>query len=235
MSLQRRNVAYDGPDGAFEAIFTWDDAVSGPRSGVLVSPTVMGIGGHEIGKAEALASSGYGAFALDIYGVGHRPTDSEEALALMRVLNEDRALLLQRMEAALAAMKRLAEVDESRTAAIGFCFGGKCVLDLARGGAAIDGVASFHGLFDPPPGSSRPINAKILAMHGWDDPLVSPDAVLALAAELTAAGADWQIHAYGGTVHGFTNKARPAMYSAAADQRSWTAVLNFFAELWPSS
>ena len=130
------------------------------------------------------------------------------------------------------------EVDGSRLAATGYCFGGLCVLDLARTGRDFRGAVSFHGLFNSPGNTGgNAINAKVLALHGWDDPMVPPESVVELASEMTAAGADWQIHAYGHTAHGFTNpKANMPdhglFYQADADRRSWQALECFLRELF---
>jgi dienelactone hydrolase len=137
------------------------------------------------------------------------------------------------MAASLAMARGLGVGNAAKVAAIGFCFGGKCVLDLARAGADVQGVVSFHGVFDPPPFANvDKIAAKVLVLHGWEDPLAGPDDIVALGNELTASGADWQIHAYGHVVHGFTNPGRPEMYDAAADARSWQAMQNFLSEIF---
>ena len=133
-------------------------------------------------------------------------------------------------------MNEQPEVDENKNAAIGFCFGGLCVLDLARLGTSLAGVVSFHGLFDAPGNTEgNTVTASILALHGWDDPLATPAAVVALGEELSALGADWQIHGYGNTQHAFTNPAandtdRGTVYDATANQRSWIAMKNFLEE-----
>lgn len=227
--MRREEVRYgDGLIG----LAIWDGD-TGPRPGVLVAPTVMGHTALEERRAADLVGLGYGAFILDVYGKGRPPAGFDEALGWMAEMNADRRLLLARLRAALESMRARPEVDAARTAAIGYCFGGKCVLDLARSGAEVAGVVSFHGLFDPPPyPTAARIVAKVLALHGWDDPLATPDAALAFAAELTKAGADWQLHAYGHTVHAFTNPGRPEMYSAAADRRSWAAMQGFLTELF---
>jgi dienelactone hydrolase len=151
----------------------------------------------------------------------------------MDALDTDRALLRDRLYASLeTALGVAAPADPARIAAIGFCFGGKCVLDLARSGADIAGVASFHGLYDAPPFPNGTITAKVLVLHGWEDPLDPPETVLALATEMTEAKVDWQIHSYGHTVHGFTNPARETMYSPVADRRSWRALIDFLEELF---
>jgi len=216
----------------FEAFATWDDASSAPRPLVLVAGTFMGRTRFEESKARSLAELGYVAVAIDLYGVDHWPAGMEQARIAMDALNADRAELKGRLRAALdAALAAGTPIDPAKIAAIGFCFGGKCVLDLARSGANVAGVVSFHGLYDAPPFPNGAIKAKILALHGWDDPLAPPEAVLALAREMTEAGADWQVHAYGHTVHGFTNPAREGMYSPVADARSWQAMANFLGEV----
>jgi len=147
-------------------------------------------------------------------------------------------MLQERLLVSLQAMQNQPEVDESKVAAIGFCFGGLCVLDIARTGIDIAGVVSFHGLFAAPRNTSgNRIKAKILALHGWDDPMSTPDSVVALGEELSAMGADWQLHGYGKTMHAFTNPdandpESGLAYNASADQRSWIAMQNFLAELF---
>jgi dienelactone hydrolase len=155
----------------------------------------------------------------------------------MQPFIDDRAMLRRRITAALDALKKHALVEPSRLGAIGFCFGGLCVLDLARSvPAGLKGVVSFHGLFHPPKlGPQAPITAKVLMLHGYDDPLAKPDSVLAIASELTEAKADWQLHAYGRTSHAFTNPEANSpdhglLYNAVADRRSWVAMKNFFEE-----
>jgi dienelactone hydrolase len=207
-------------------------ATSGP--GVLIFPTIMGRSELELGFARRLAGLGYTAMVADLYGEVGLPR--ERCREEMNALLADRPLLQDRLLAVLDTFRAQPEVDRTRVAAIGYCFGGLCALDLARTGADVAGVASFHGLFTPPGNrEGTPIHARILALHGWDDPMAPPAAVEALAAELTLAGADWQIHAYGGVMHGFTNPAANApengiRYDATADRRSWTALLAFLAE-----
>ena len=214
----------------------WDDAASGERPGVMIAHAWAGRGEFECRKARDLAAMGYVGFALDLYGKGVLGSSPEENAGLMQPFLDNRAKLQRRMTQALELTRSQEPVDASRVAAMGFCFGGLCVLDLARTGADLRGVVSFHGLFHPAPNiSGRKIRAKVLALHGWDDPMAMPDQVAALGRELTAAGADWQIHAYGRTTHAFTNPAanNPAagtVYSASADRRSWQALRNFLSE-----
>jgi len=194
----------------------------------------------EEGKARALAEQGYVGFALDMYGKGVRGTSTEENQALLAPFLEDRDLVARRMHRAVEVLREQPEVDAPRVAAIGFCFGGLCVLDLARSGSDVLGVVSFHGLFTPPGSTGdapRPIRAKVLCLHGWDDPMAQPDSVLELAKEMTAAGADWQLHAYGNTLHAFTNPEANdpdfgTVYSDDADRRSHQALHNFLEEIF---
>ncbi|MEA3048441.1 MAG: hypothetical protein QOG84_277, partial [Sphingomonadales bacterium] len=172
-----------------------------PRPSVLIFPTIMGRSELELGFARRLAGLGYAAIVADLYGRDHIGKPREECRALMMGLLGDRPLLQERLLAVLEAARALPEVDSGRVAAIGYCFGGLCALDLARTGADVRGVASFHGLFTPPGNrEGTPIKARVIAFHGWDDPMAPPASVDALGAELTRAGADWQIHAYGGVM-----------------------------------
>jgi dienelactone hydrolase len=237
MSIQTRTIEYLHNDALLEGVLAWDDALAGQRPAVLVSHAWAGRDAFAVGKARAVAELGYVGFALDMYGKGVIGSGPEENAKLMGPFVEDRRLLQSRQLAALDAVRQQFEVDAGRVAAIGFCFGGLCVLDLARSGADVRGVVSFHGLFSPPGiVADKPIVAKVLALHGYDDPMVPPEQVLALANEMTQAGADWQIHAYGNTVHAFTNP--PAndpgfgtVYKAEADRRSWQSLQNFLAEV----
>jgi len=233
MAIVTRAVRHSRGGELYEGYACWDDGTAEPRPLVLVAATFMGRTGFEEAKARSLAELGYVAVAIDLYGVDHWPANADQARARMDALDANRDELKARLLAALdAARSAPAPLDPARVAAIGFCFGGKCVLDLARSGADIAGVVSFHGVYDAPPISAAAISAKLLVLHGWDDPLGPPEAVLALSRELSAAGADWQIHSYGHTVHAFTNPAREGMYSPIADRRSWRAMRNFLEEVF---
>ena len=205
---------------------------------VLIFPTVMGVQPLEIGFAERLVGLGYHVVVADLFGRRFKSEDREAAFAAMGELRADRAKLHDRLVAIFNLVRVRVHADSGRIAAIGYCFGGQCALDLARSGADVAGVASFHGLFDPPGLDPQPIRAKVLAMHGWDDPMVRPEAVVALAKELTDGGADWQIHAYGHTGHGFTNPQAHQIgiagvaYHEAAARRSWAALEDFLAEIF---
>jgi dienelactone hydrolase len=187
-----------------------------------------------------LAALGYAAFVADVFGQGKRTTrESPDPAVYMNQLNEDRSLLRDRLFASVAAMKALPHVDGARMAAIGYCVGGKAAIDLARAGGEVLGVVAFHGIFDAPGYAyPTPIAAKLLLCHGWDDPLAPPDAVTALATELTRAGADWQLLGFGHVGHGFTDASmagstRPGFgYDEPADRRSWAAMQVFLRELF---
>ena len=238
MTIQTRLVEYSLDNVVLEGLLAWDDQVLGPRPAVAVSHTWAGRGPFEESKAVELAKMGYVGFAIDMYGKGILGDTPEENAALMSPLMQDRALLRQRITAAVSVLGEQAEVDAANIAAMGYCFGGLCVLDLARSGSKVKGVVSFHGLFSPPENTdTNSITAKVLCLHGYDDPMAEPEAMMALAAELSAAGADWQIHAYGNTVHAFTNPAANspemgAVYSESADRRSREALLNFLQEIF---
>lgn len=236
MTIQKRLIEYTCDGDTFEGCLTWDDSQQGPRPGVAVAHTWAGRGEFEQGRAAELAAMGYAALALDVYGKGVRGGSVEENQALMKPLVEDRALLQARLQAGVACLGQQAEVDAGRLAAIGYCFGGLCVLDLARVGAPLKSVVSLHGIFTAPDNTAgRRIDASVLCLHGYDDPMAKPDSLLALATEMTEAGADWQVHAYGNTVHAFTNPNadNPDMgtvYSPVADRRSWQSLGNFLEE-----
>jgi dienelactone hydrolase len=219
-----------------EGLLCYDTTRATPLPAVIISHDWTGRNEFVARKARRLAWQGYAAFALDMYGGGKNGNTMEEKLALMGPLKNDRAALAKRINAALDAVRALSIVDSKRIAAMGFCFGGLCVLDLARSGADIRGVASFHGLLTPNGLPAKKITAKTLVMHGYDDPMAPPEDVLAFAKEFTAAGSDWQLHVYGHTKHAFANPvandpSHGLMYQADADRRSWKALMSFLDEI----
>jgi len=238
VAIARETIIYAGPGGPFEGVAAWDDTVEGPRPCVLVLPNVLGQKEADNLKAEALAGLGYVALAADLFGQGKRTTlEDADRSRYMDALNADRGLLRDRLAASLDALTGLSRADPAKAAAIGFCFGGKCVLDMARAGLPIVGGVSFHGVYDRPDYANvSPIAAKLLVCHGWDDPIAPPDATVALAEELTASGADWQLHAYGHAGHAFTDASRTApgnvAYEPRADRRSWRAAADFLERLF---
>ena len=213
--------------------------VTGPLPGILVVHEWMGLNDYAKHRADQLAELGYIAFAADIYGDGKIAANREEAGKLAGSYKNDRPLLRARVAAGLATLKAQPGVTGDKIAAIGYCFGGTAVLELARSGADIAGVVSFHGGLDTPTSQdAKNIRAKVLALHGADDPYVPADQVAAFENEMRQAGVDWQLIVYGGAVHGFTNPAngtdnsKGAAYNALADARSWVAMQQFFNELF---
>lgn len=218
----------------------WDEAIKGPRPAVLVVHEWWGLNNFAKDRAKALASMGYLALAADIYGEGFETNDPSRARELAGKFREgDRALLRERVGSALAALKAHPLADKGRVAAIGYCFGGTAVLELARSGAELNGVVSFHGgLARQVPASAGGIKAKVLVLHGADDPSVPPADVQSFQEEMRKSGADWQMVAYGGAVHTFTNPAagndpsRGSAYNEKAALRSWEHMKDFFAEIF---
>lgn len=209
----------------------------GPHAAVLIAHNWAGQTQADNDAADRLAAAGYIGIAIDVYGKGVRGELLGDNSALMNPWMANRAGLRQRLLAAVSAAEAHPMVDADRIAIMGYCFGGLCALDVARSGdARVKGAVSFHGVYAPPNiGPQSSIVAKVLVLHGWEDPLTPPDATVALAKELTAAGADWQIHAYGHAYHAFTakgaaNKAGGIHYDEKADRRSWQALLNFLGE-----
>lgn len=234
--MATRKIEYREGDSVFEGHMAWDDSVSGPRPAVLVSHAWGGRDDFSCQRAEDLAALGYVGFALDVYGKGILGGSVDENQALMKPMLEDRALLRRRLAAALACVCEQSEVDATRVAAIGYCFGGLCVLDMARDGADLRGVVSFHGLLSAPEIPNSEVSSKILVLHGHDDPMVPPEQVLTFEQEMTAAGADWQLHAYGHTQHSFTNPEANnpdlgAAYQPDAARRSWASMQAFLEEV----
>lgn len=191
-----------------------------------------------IKRAKMLAELGYVGFALDMYGNATTADTTEDKRALLNPLKENRTELIARMQAAHQYIVPQPFVDQNKIIAIGYCFGGMCVLDLARSGADILGVVSFHGILTPPNSPLvKKIKSKVLVLHGYDDPMVPPMELLSFADEMNKDKVDWQLHSYGLVKHNFTNPTidDPELglkYSKVADKRSWQATLNFFEELF---
>ena len=208
------------------------------RPTVLIIPTVMGVTDLEVGFGRQLVELGYNAFVADIFGKEFHGAARDVCFGEMTRLRSDRAALRRRLQHVLQVASGLDEVKSDQIVVSGYCFGGQCALDLARSGADVAAAVSFHGLFDPPGLPEEKIKAKVVAFHGWDDPMVPPEKVVALGQELTAAGADWQIHAYGHVAHGFTNPKASDLqidgvrYNALAAERSWTSFISLLEELF---
>ena len=209
-----------------------------PRPTVILIPTVMGVSELEIGFGRQLVELGYNALVADLFGKKFRGSPRDTMFGEMNRLRADRGALLRRLESILDLAHGLGEVADKQIVVAGYCFGGQCALDLARTGTDIAAAVSFHGLFDPPGLPAQKIKAKVVAYHGWDDPMVPPEKVVALGNELTEAGSDWQIHAYGHVGHGFTNPHASALqidgvaYNELAAERSWTSFINLLEEVF---
>jgi dienelactone hydrolase len=208
------------------------------RPTIIMIPTVMGVSDLEIGFARQLVELGYNSLVADLFGREFRGAERDVMFGEMNRLKTDRAALRRRLEHVLSLARGLDEVKKDQIVVAGYCFGGMCALDLARSGADIVAAVAFHGLFDPPGLPPQKIKAKVVAFHGWDDPMVPPEKVMALGQELTEAGSDWQIHAYGHVAHGFTNPNAHTIgiegvrYNELAAERSWTSFINLLEELF---
>lgn len=239
-ALVEKAVTYQEDGTTLEGFHVYDDAVIGKRPAVLVVHQWTGLSAYEKLRCRMLAELGYNVFAADIYGKNIRP-QAPEAGKEAGKYKGDRTLYRARLTAALDLLKADERSDINRVAAIGYCFGGTGVLELARAGAKIAGVVSFHGGLDAAPGMTAEagkVPAKILVLHGAADPYVPAEQVAAFEKEMTDAKTDWQLVFYSGAVHSFTHKeagddpAKGAAYQESADRRSWVAMRSFFAEIF---
>jgi dienelactone hydrolase len=237
--MKKELIEYRHDDAVLEGYLVCDDQVKGKRPGVIVVHEWYGLNDYAKARAEQLANLGYIALAIDMYGKGIRAKNVEEAAKLAGIYRSDRRLMRARAAAGLETLRRQPLADSGRIAAIGYCFGGGAALELARGGAEMSGVVSFHGNLDTPnPDDAKNIKAAVLALHGADDPLVTPEQVHAFQGEMRRASLDWQMVVYGGAVHSFTNPAsgsdpsRGIAYNEKADRRSWAAMRLFFDEIF---
>jgi dienelactone hydrolase len=236
--MHTSNYIYNHGEQELYGFLAYDDQTDQQRPAVLIAHDWTGRTPFACEKAEMLAKMGYVGFALDMYGQGRLGSCTHEKKGLMEPLANDRLLLRDRIRAAFDAVIGMPEVDTSRVAAIGFCFGGLCVLDLARSGAELKGVVSIHGLLSKPKElANEEIKAKVLALHGYDDPLVNPEQVQEFCAEMTEAKVDWQVYMYGNTQHAFTNPQAHdtqlgLIYSPKAERRALKAMTIFLQEIF---
>ena len=236
--MQTRDIDY-AADGATMRGFLSFNEQAGPRPGVLVFHEGLGLGDFAMEKARQLAVLGYVAFAADMFGERRQARNLQEVATVVGGLRAEPERLRARALAALATLAALPQVDRTKLAAIGFCFGGSVVLELARSGAELKAVVSFHGVLATKlPASEGQVKASVLVLTGAEDPLAPPDQVAAFEAEMRAAEvADWQVVSYGNTLHGFANPAadgsmmRTAMYHPQSDRRSWAAMKGLFNEI----
>ncbi len=238
--IKSKVVEYRDGDTILEGYVVWDSAqINKPAPGVLVVHQWLGLTDYEKRRCQQLAEMGYVAFALDIYGKGVRPANTQEAGKTAGIYKKDRELYRRRLNLGLEQLNALPGVAADKIAAIGYCFGGTGVLELARSGAHLAGGVSFHGGLDSPnPTDGKNIAAKLLILHGADDPFVPAKEIDAMRAELDEAQVDWQMIYYSGAVHSFTqpmagnDNSLGAAYNEKADKRSWLAMQTFFSELF---
>jgi len=238
-AVEGRDVEYQAGGTACLGYMATDSDAKTPQPAVLVVHDWMGLSDHTKDKCQQLAKLGYMAFAADIYGKGARPADQGEAGKFAGKYKGDRKLLRQRVGAALDKLKQMPGIQADKIAAIGYCFGGTTVIELARSGAEVAGIVSFHGGLDSPtPEDGKNIKAKVLVLHGADDPTIKKADLEAFLAEMRGGGVDWEMISYGDAVHGFTqpwvgtDKTKAVAYNEKADRRSWQAMQDFFGELF---
>jgi dienelactone hydrolase len=232
-------VEYKDGDTVLEGYLAYDDTLKGKLPAVLIVHEWTGLDLYIKTRAEQLASLGYVAFAVDIYGKGVRPVNADEAAKQAAIYRNDRQLMRHRALAGLEQVKKYPFVDPGKIAAIGYCFGGGVVLEMARSGADLKGVVSFHGNLDTPnPADNNNIKAKVLVCHGADDPHVPQEQVTDFWSQMRNTKVDWQLIIYSGAVHGFTNPnngsvpSKGIAYDKLADIRSWLAMKEFFKEIF---
>lgn len=237
-AVQFNKVEYKQGDTVCEGLLVFDDLFQGKRSGVIIAHQWKGLTDYEKGRAEMLAMRGHVVLCADVYGKGVRADNPKDAAALAGKYKTDRPLLRARINAALDFLRAQERVNSAQIAAMGYCFGGTTVLELARSGADVKGVVSFHGgLSSPSASDAKNIKGKVLALHGADDPFVPEAEVLAFQKEMRDAKIDWQLVAYGGAVHSFTDRnagndnSKGSAYNAQADVRSWREMKMFFEEV----
>jgi dienelactone hydrolase len=237
VALKTEKVDYKHGSTLLEGYLAYDDTIQGKRPGVLVVHCFRGLRDFVKERAEQLANLGYIAFALDMYGV--LPKDDQEAFALAKIYGDNRPLMRSRANAGLEILRGYKLTDVKRIGAMGYCFGGGVVLELARSGAEVAGVVGFHAnLNTPNREDAKNIKGKVLILHGAEDPLVPTDHVLGFQDEMRMAKVDWQMVFYGGAVHGFTmpetgtDPSKPVAYNEKADKRSWEAMKIFFREVF---
>jgi dienelactone hydrolase len=234
-AVQTETVEYEAGETVLEGYLAYDDSVEGERAGVLVVHEWTGLGEHPKASARKLAGLGYIALAVDMYGGGKVTEDTGEAARLSSQIKNNPDLLRERFMAAMEELQSNPMCDADRVAAIGYCFGGTVVLEMARMGADLAAVVSFHGgLGSQVPEDNRgPVRAMVLGCHGADDPHVPPEEVEAFQDEMREAGADWVFVRYGNAVHSFTNPkadSESARYNEKAAKRSWEAMKDFLRE-----
>jgi len=243
--MHHRKLTYDSEGTSCHGHLVNDKNVIGKRPGVLVAHAWMGQDKFARNQAEMLAKLGYVGFAVDIYGNGATASNADQAKELMMPFFLDRALLQKRIQSALTTLKNCPEVDTSKTGAIGFCFGGLTVLELLRSGADTKGIVSFHGVLTNAMGGqkaktvpiAKSIHGAALILHGYDDPMMTPEDLAHYQKELNDAHVDWQLNIYGQTTHAFTNPEadmpdQGLKYKSISSERAFQSMRQFFKEIF---
>ncbi len=238
-AIKTETVEYKQGDTTLKGFLAYDDAGTDKRPAVIIVHEWWGVTDYTKRRAHDVASLGYVAFVADMFGEGKTTKDPKEAGAMAGAIKGDANLLRARAQAAMDFVKKQPLVDGERVAAMGYCFGGTVALEMARSGMPLLGVVSFHGtLQTTSPAEAGKLKAKVLALHGADDPMVPHEEVLEFSKEMQDAKADWQLVVYGNAVHSFTNPDADTFnipgvkYNASADRRSWEAMKDFFHEVF---
>jgi dienelactone hydrolase len=237
--MQMTDIEYKHGSDVLEGFLAFDETKGDRRPGILLFPEWYGVAEHAKARAKMLAELGYVAFAADMYGKGIRPTQFDDCAREAGKYQRDRQLMRGRGRAGLDVLRSLSQVNPNKLAGIGYCVGGTLVLELARDGADLSGIVTFHAALNTPrPEDAKNIKGKVLVLHGADDALVPDAEVLAFEKEMRDAKVDWQLVSYGNTVHSFTNwdldsdHSKPAAYNEKSDARSWAAMRAFFEEIF---
>ena len=237
MNIKTKPVEYMDGKQKCVGYIAWDESYANPKPCVLVNHAWGGRDAFAEDKAIQMAAMGYVGFALDNYGDHALPESVEDKQSFMNPLADDRKALLKRLKAGMKAASALDEVDENHMAAIGYCFGGLCTLDMVRANLGLKAAVSFHVILAAPDYPTKKSKTKVLVAHGWDDPMAEPGAAVALGHELTKAGCDWQLHAYGQTTHAFSVPGADSgdgtlMFNPDAERRSWLAAIDLLGEVF---
>jgi dienelactone hydrolase len=236
--IKTKEISYKDGDTELTGLLAWDDAADGKRPGVVVVHEWWGLNDYAKSRAEQLAGEGYVAFALDMYGDGKVTTHADEAGAWMKQIASNIETWARRAQLGLDVLKAQPQVDAGKIAAIGYCFGGATVMQMAYAGADVAAVVSFHGSLPPAPESVTSVKPRVLVAHGRDDAFIPKDRIAAFQDGLDRTGAKWEMTIYSGTRHGFTNPNAGdygidnIAYNETADKHSWAAMLRLFGEVF---
>jgi dienelactone hydrolase len=237
--VQFKQVEYRDGDQKLSGYIAWDDSIEGKRPGVLVVHEWWGLNDYSKKRARMLAEQGYVAFAADMYGDGKVTTHADDAKGWMTQITANEADWQKRAQLGLEQLKSNELVDDDKLAAIGYCFGGATVMQLAYAGTELDGVVSFHGSLPPAtPEQASNIKTSVLVAHGDADSFIPAERITAFKKALSDAGVDWEMNIYSGARHGFTNPGAgdfgmdALAYDEKADRRSWQKMKAFFDEIF---